>query len=50
MSKVAWTGEITGVQPRIDLLRSFDERQHSYLEYLLRITGIIDGVQRGFAY
>lgn len=49
MSKVVWTGEITGVQPRIDLLRSFDERQHSYPGYWLRTAGIIDGAQRGFA-
>jgi hypothetical protein len=37
MSKVAWSGEIAGVQPRIDLLRSFDQRQHSYLGYLLLV-------------
>src|SRR5262249_34733644 len=29
--------EVTAVQPRIRLTRSFDQRSHSYLGYLLRI-------------
>lgn len=37
--KVAWSGRIVGVQPRIRLLRSFDERHHSYQGYALRIDG-----------
>ncbi len=37
--KVAWSGCILAVQPRIRLLRSFDERQHSYLGYVLRVDG-----------
>ena len=39
--KVLWSGVITAVQPRIRLTRSFDERSHSYLGYLLRIQGSI---------
>ena len=41
MEKVSWSGRIVSVQPRIRLLRSFDERSHSYLGYVLRIEGTI---------
>lgn len=37
--KVPWSGRLVSVQPRIRLLRSFDERQHNYLGYVLRIDG-----------
>ena len=37
--KITWAGHLAGVQPRIRLLRSFDERQHSYQGYVLRING-----------
>jgi hypothetical protein len=37
--KVAWSGQLLGVQPRIRLLRSFDQRQHSYQGYVLRVNG-----------
>ena len=37
--KVAWSGRILAVQPRIRLMRSFDERHHSYQGYVLRIDG-----------
>lgn len=37
--KVAWSGRLVGVQPRIRLLRSFDQRQHSYQGYVLRVQG-----------
>ncbi|MDZ7641438.1 MAG: hypothetical protein U5J62_05370 [Desulfurivibrio sp.] len=39
--KVAWSGRIVSVQPRIRLMRSFDERSHSYLGYVLRVAGTI---------
>ena len=39
MVKVSWSGRLVGVQPRIRLLRSFDERAHSYLGYVLRLDG-----------
>jgi hypothetical protein len=42
--KVDWSGAVTGVQPRIRLTRSFDERSHSYLGYLLRIEGTVGGI------
>ena len=42
-SKVEWQGEVLSVQPRIRLLRSFDERSHSYLGYVLRVLGTRGG-------
>ncbi len=41
--KIDWRGEITSVQPRFRLTRSFDQRYHSYLGYGLRIRGEING-------
>lgn len=41
--KLAWEGTILGVQPRIRLTRSFDQRFHSCLGYALRIQGEIGG-------
>ena len=41
--KVEWTGRITAVQPRIRLMRSFDERSHSYQGYVLRVEGAVGG-------
>ncbi|MBN1817849.1 MAG: hypothetical protein JW828_10845, partial [Sedimentisphaerales bacterium] len=40
-NKTGWSGRITAVQPRIRLMRSFDERSHSYLGYVLRVEGTI---------
>ena len=40
-NKVNWSGCLIAVQPRIRLTRSFDERYHSYLGYVLRINGTI---------
>lgn len=37
--KVAWSGRVVAVQPRIRLTRSFDEQYHSYLGYALRVDG-----------
>ena len=39
--KVAWQGVLIGVQPRIRLTRSYDQRSHSYLGYALRVEGRI---------
>ena len=39
VEKIAWAGRLVGIQPRIRLLRSFDERHHGYQGYVLRITG-----------
>ncbi|NLW36475.1 MAG: hypothetical protein GXY80_13525, partial [Syntrophorhabdus aromaticivorans] len=41
--KVTWSGRVAAVQPRIRLMRSFDERSHSYLGYVLRIEGTCGG-------
>jgi len=39
--KLSWSGRLMGVQPRIRLLRSFDERHHSYHGFVLRVDGTI---------
>jgi len=44
--KAPWSGAVVSVQPRIRLLRSFDERSHSYHGYVLRIDGTCAG-ERG---
>ena len=46
--KVAWSGSVTAIQPRIRLTRSFDERSHTYLGYLLRVEGTIGGMSAEF--
>ncbi len=46
--KRAWRGVILSVQPRIRLTRSFDERTHSYLGYVLALEGDVDGEARRF--
>jgi hypothetical protein len=40
-TKVVWKGMLISVQPRIRLLRSFDERSHNYLGYALRGQGVV---------
>ena len=46
--KTAWQGTLLAVQPRIRLTRSFDQRNHSYLGYALRVQGIVGGDEREF--
>jgi len=46
--KLVWQGEVLSVQPRIRLLRSFDQRSHGYLGYALGIQGAIGGRQGEF--
>ncbi|MDD3553584.1 MAG: hypothetical protein PHC35_03580 [Deltaproteobacteria bacterium] len=41
--KVLWSGHVIAVQPRIRLIRSFDERSHSYLGYVLCTDGTCGG-------
>ena len=48
MNKTPWSGQIVSVQPRIRLMRSFDERYHSYLGYVLRISGTCRDQQEEF--
>jgi hypothetical protein len=42
MDKSTFTGEITSIQPRIRLTRSFDEVSHTYLGYAIRLEGELD--------
>lgn len=39
--KLPWRGQLTSLQPRIRLTRSFDQRSHTYLGYALRVEGAI---------
>jgi len=48
ITKLSWQGKLIAVQPRIRLLRSFDQRSHSYLGYALRVGGVIDGQEKEF--
>jgi hypothetical protein len=48
LEKVVWSGRLVGVQPRIRLTRSFDERFHSYHGYVLRVDGTCGGETREF--
>lgn len=47
-SKIPWHGTLVAVQPRIRLTRSFDQRSHSYLGYVLRVRGDLGGEAREF--
>lgn len=49
MNKISFKGIIVSVQPRIRLMRSFDERSDNYLGYSLFIKGMIDNAERGFS-
>lgn len=46
--KLSWQGNVISIQPRIRLLRSFDQRSHSYLGYVLSVDGVISNEERGF--
>lgn len=46
--KLSFRGTLTSVQPRIRLSRSFDQRSHSYLGYVLRLRGDVDHQRREF--
>jgi len=39
---------VLAIQPRIRLLRSFDQRHHSYLGYVLRISGVCNDYGKQF--
>ena len=49
MTKRPFMGTIQSIQPRIRLLRSFDETSHSYLGYAIKINGSIDGNEQVFS-
>lgn len=44
-----WHGTLTGIQPRIRLNRSFDERWETYLGYVLRIQGHVREQAQAFS-
>lgn len=46
--KLSWHGKVISVQPRIRLIRSFDQRSHAYLGYSLRVLGTIGDDSREF--
>jgi len=46
--KVSWSGKVISIQPRIRLTRSFDQRSHSYLGYVLTVQGLVGGEERTF--
>ena len=46
--KLSWQGTLISIQPRIRLLRSFDQRSHSYFGFSLRIEGSIGDEEREF--
>jgi hypothetical protein len=48
LEKIPWRGVLTSVQPRIRLSRSFDQRNHTYLGYALRVHGNVGGDPREF--
>ncbi len=48
IAKLAWQGQIRSVQPRIRLLRSFDQRVHNYLGFVLRVAGALEDEAREF--
>jgi len=47
--KIFWSGKVISVQPRIRLLRSFDQRSHSYLGYVLQVQGMVESEERTLA-
>ncbi|MGI5823789.1 MAG: hypothetical protein ACOX6Z_07590 [Dethiobacteria bacterium] len=49
MNKLPFTGQITSIQPRIRLTRSFDESSHTYLGYAIKIAGNIDNQETTFS-
>ena len=48
-AKITWSGEVVAIQPRIRLLRSFDQRSHVYQGYVVRITGTTGVDERSFS-
>ena len=48
-AKIPWRGTLLAVQPRIRLTRSFDQRNHSYLGYVLFLRGTVAGEAREFS-
>ncbi len=47
--KLKWKGQLLSVQPRIRLLRSFDQRSHTYQGFTLCVKGDVDAKQGVFS-
>ncbi len=47
-NKIFWSGRVISVQPRIRLMRSFDQRSDTYLGYVLQIRGKIGEAEGSF--
>ena len=47
--KIVWSGKVVSIQPRIRLTRSFDQRTHNYLGYIVTIQGSAGGEERSFS-
>jgi hypothetical protein len=45
-SKLRWEGIVLSVQPRIRLIRSFDQRSHTYLGFVIHIAGRVEEEER----
>jgi len=45
-AKTRWSGVLIAVQPRIRLTRSFDQRNHTYQGYVLRVRGTVGSDRR----
>ena len=46
--KIIWSGSLLADQPRIRLTLSFDQRYHTYLGYLLSVSGLCDNENGDF--
>lgn len=49
LAQVDWFGIVDSVQPHVLLTRSFDEREFSYLGYVLRLHGRVGATERDFS-
>jgi len=49
ITKIRWQGKVISIQPRIRLIRAFDERSHVYLGYILQLDGVVGGKERVFS-
>lgn len=48
-NKITFTGIILSVQPRIRMIRSFDQRSHNYLGYAIAVRGEMNDVPMDFS-
>ena len=48
-TKSTFKGRIISIQPRIRLMRSFDEASHTYLGYAITLDGELDNINNTFS-